>query len=460
MRQRVHASTRAVLAVAVSVAISFGLGGLVLAPSADAAVGYVVTRAVNVRSGPGTSYKVLGVLALGKSISGTKSSTGWVKISFQGGTGYVWGDYLKQAATTTTPTPTPTTTAGTVGTKVTTADLNLRTAPGLDSPIAKVLKKGTTLITTGTMSERWAQVSVDGGTYWVSSRYLADPTGTSLPATKYRAVTTAKLAMRTAANIDANSLRTLATGSTVAMSGTHSGSYSQIVHGGTVAWVLTGYLKTTTSGAPTLPKASGKRYVKVDEVNIRTTSASDSTVVGSATYGTVLSATGKTTSSRTQVIYNGALRWAYSAYLTSTKPTGTAPAAPSDDDLGSESLNRTNAYAHAVVKKIRATFPQIKTIYGWRMSSAYSSDHPAGRALDIMIPSYKSAAGKALGDKLARYLQDNHKALHVHYLIWRQRQWNVERNTNVTTGWKKMADRGSDNDNHMNHVHVTVYDPK
>ena len=459
MRQRVHASTRAVLTLATSVAIGFGLGGLVLAGAADAATGYVVTNAVNVRSGPGTSYKVLGVLALGKAVSGTRTSSGWVKISYRGGTGYVWGDYLKQA-TTTAPTPTPTTTSGTPGTKVTTADLNLRTAPGLDGPIAKVLKKGTTVTTTGTMSERWAEVSLDGRSYWVSSLYLADKTGTSLPATKYQAVTTATLAMRTAPRIDAKSLQTLATGSAVAMTGTHSGSYSQIVRDNTVAWVLTGYLKTTTSGAPTLPKASGKRYVKVDEVNIRRTSASDSAVVGSATYGTVLSATGTATSSRTQVIYNGALRWAYSAYLTSTRPTGTAPAPPSDDDLGSESLNRTNTYAHVVVKKIRAKFPQIKTIYGWRMSSAYSSDHPAGRALDIMIPSHKSAGGKALGDKIARYLQDNYKALHVHYLIWRQRQWNVERNTNVTTGWKKMADRGSDNDNHMNHVHVTVYDPK
>lgn len=94
------------------------------------------------------------------------------------------------------------------------------------------------------------------------------------------------------------------------------------------------------------------------------------------------------------------------------------------------------------------------------MSSAYSSDHPAGRALDIMIPDYKSAAGKALGNAIARYLQDNYGRLHVHYLIWRQRQWNVERNTNPTTGWRGMADRGTDTDNHLNHVHVSVYDVK
>ena len=145
------------------------------------------------------------------------------------------------------------------------------------------------------------------------------------------------------------------------------------------------------------------------------------------------------------MIFGGSARWAYTAYLSKSKPNGASDPAPTPggDNLGSSSLNKTNAYAHVVVKKIRAGFPAIKTIYGWRMSSAYSSDHPAGRALDIMIPSYKSSSAKALGDRIARYLQDNYKALHVHYIIWRQRQWNVERNTNVTTGRRRMSDRGT-----------------
>ena len=459
MPQRATATTRKVVAVVTGVALSFGLGDLALASIADAAVPYVATDAVNVRSGPGTSYKVIGVLALGKTISGSSTGNGWVKVAFQGTTGYVWGDYLKESA------PVPATTNDKAATKITTADVNVRKAPDLDSTIVKVLAKGSTVATTGTMSERWAQVRINGALYWMSSRYLADPDShATLPTVAYTAKTTAELAMRSSPQIGASSLGSLKAGSTVGLTGTHSGSYSQIVRGDAVAWLLTGYLDTSRSGptAPALPTAVGKRYVTVDEVNIRSTSAGNSRVVDTVQYGTVLLITGKTTSSRTEVIFGGSARWAYTAYLSKSKPNGASDPAPTPggDDLGSSSLNKTNAYAHVVVKKIRAGFPAIKTIYGWRMSSAYSSDHPAGRALDIMIPSYKSSSAKALGDRIARYLQDNYKALHVHYLIWRQRQWNVERNTNVTTGWRKMSDRGSDTDNHMNHVHVTVYDVK
>lgn len=385
MRTRAHATpptaglaaiTRVVLTTFISVALSFGLGGVILSDKADAATAYVATGSVNVRSGPGTTHTILGVLATGDAVTGDAPTDGWVKVTYKNATGYVSAKYLRAAS---------------------------------------------------------------------------DP---ELPAVKYNAKTTATLAMRQAPEIGAASNGNLAKGSTVALTGTHSGSYSQIVRQGRVAWVLTGYL-TIVGNGPALPRASGKRYVKVDEVNIRTTSAADSKVVGSATYGMVLSATGKTANKRTQVIFNGAARWAYTAYLTKTRPTGTAPPAD-EDDLGSTSLNRTNAYVKAIVRLIRAEFPEIKTMYGWRASSNYSSDHPGGRALDIMIPKYSTASGKALGDRIARYLQDDHKNLHIHYLIWRQRSWNVERNTAVTA-WKKMADRGGATANHYDHVHVSVY---
>ena len=86
------------------------------------------------------------------------------------------------------------------------------------------------------------------------------------------------------------------------------------------------------------------------------------------------------------------------------------------------------------------------------------------RAEDLIQACQARLSREGLSDAVdaagAFALQDNYKALQVHYLIWRKRQWNVERNTNVTTGWRKMSDRGSDTDNHMNHVHVTVYDVK
>ena len=99
---------------------------------------------------------------------------------------------------------------------------------------------------------------------------------------------------------------------------------------------------------------------------------------------------------------------------------------------------------------VRAKFPQITTIYGWRASSSYSEDHPSGRAVDFMVPSYKT--NKALGDKVAQYLIDNAEKLHVNYVIWRQRSYSIERGS-----WKKMEDRGGATANHLDHVHVSFF---
>ena len=366
---------RTVIAAATSIVLGFGLSGLALSSPADAATSYVATGSVNVRSGPGTSHPVLGVLAAGDAVSGGSASDGWVQVTYRDATGYVSATYLRTSGS-------------------------------------------------------------DG-----------QPTGT------YRARTTALLAMRKTPAIDAASNGDLKTGTEVSLTGTHSGSYSQIIWKNTVAWVLSGYLRVTGDG-PALPTSVGKRYVTALGLNIRATSAADGTVVGTVSKGTVLLITGTTAGDRSQVIFEGARRWASTKYLSKTRPG----AGSDGGSLGSESLDRTNANAKAIVRAIRAKFPTIKTIHGWRMSSAYSSDHPNGRALDIMIPKYSTAAGKALGDKIARYLQENHKKFQVRYLIWRQRNWNVERNLDFTKGWRKMADRGGVTANHYDHVHVSVYD--
>ncbi len=344
---------------------------------------------------------------------------------------------------------------------VTTADVNLRAEPDVNSAVVRVLRKGTPVTATGTTSGRFVQVTVDGVTNWVSGSYLAPASSPAepLPPVTSTARTTAVLAMRKAPAVDAASFGDLKKGTVLSLTGTHSGSYSQIVRADAAAWVLTGYLTRLGSG-PSFPKATGRRYVAVDEVNVRATSAADATVLGQVTLGTVLLVTGKTANKRTQVIFNGGPAWAYTSYLAKTKPsTGTVepPVTDPGGSLGSASLDRTKPTIKRIVRLIRAEFPAIKTMYGWRNSSSYSSDHPSGRALDIMIPRYKTSTGKALGDTIARYLQERHKELRVHYLIWRQRSWNVERSV-AFTNWRKMEDRGGDTANHYDHVHVSVYD--
>lgn len=88
----------------------------------------------------------------------------------------------------------------------------------------------------------------------------------------------------------------------------------------------------------------------------------------------------------------------------------------------------------------------VRTIYGFA-SRSYTSEHPLGRALDFMV--YSDAAK---GNAIAGYVQANASRLSVLYIIWQQRIWSPERNSE---GWRPMEDRGSPTANHMDHVHVS-----
>lgn len=71
------------------------------------ALGYFVTTdQLNMRSGPGTEYEVLGVLPVGKTVEVLAVEGEWYRISLEGGTAYIHADYVvpstPESTTTTT----------------------------------------------------------------------------------------------------------------------------------------------------------------------------------------------------------------------------------------------------------------------------------------------------------------------------------------------------------------------
>lgn len=98
---------------------------------------------------------------------------------------------------------------------------------------------------------------------------------------------------------------------------------------------------------------------------------------------------------------------------------------------------------------IEAQFPEITEIGGFREDPNFPNEHPAGKALDVMIPNWNTAAGKAYGDKVAQYLLANGAAMGVDYFLWQQQQWST-----ATGKPTAMGDRGGPTNNHMDHIHV------
>lgn len=114
-----------------------------------------------------------------------------------------------------------------------------------------------------------------------------------------------------------------------------------------------------------------------------------------------------------------------------------------------EGLNPGADYLRSLVMRM---WPQIKSIGGRRSEDGFG-EHSSGNAIDIMIPNYQTPQGMALGNAIAAFLANNASALDLNGFIWRRQSYGY--GGSFTQG-TPMEDRGDDNKNHMNHVHVIL----
>jgi uncharacterized protein YgiM (DUF1202 family) len=331
--------------------------------------------------------------------------------------------------------------------RTTTAAVNLRKGPGTTYKVSTVLPKGSLVTTAGKSSNGYARVIRGALTGWVASRYLAKTSGV-LPRVIGTKVATTALDIRTSSGADSRTLSEVKKGTVLSVPGASQSGRAQIVYRKAARWVTAKYLANPVSNLPkppALPKVTGTRYATA-ALNIRSTYQDKYTLIGEVPRGTKLSITGVVKNKRMQIIYLNAARWVTAQYLSTKKPTAGGGRNPYAMEKG------LKPNAIKVHRAILAAFPEITTFYGVRADPL--PDHPSGRAIDCMIPSYKSAAGKALGHKLSRWARTNAKKLGINYVIWDQHIWNNQR---AGDGWRYMASRGSDTANHKNHVHITVY---
>ena len=313
----------------------------------------------------------------------------------------------------------------------------------------RVLPEGTRVTTTGKASRGFAELINGSSTGWASMQYLASA-ASGLPPVVGTRVATVDLDIRTSSGSDAKTVAEVKKGTKLPVTGVVQNGRAQIIYQNAVRWVTAKYLsnpQVNLPALPGLPKITGVRYATTS-LNIRSTYKDSYTLITEVPRGTELDITGVIKQDRMQIVFQNAVRWVNNKYLSKTKPSGGSP-----DPSWAKVERNLQPNAIQVHRAIRAKFPQITTIYGWRRD--VTPDHPAGRALDLMIPNYKSSSGKKLGGEVATWLRTNARGLDVHYVIWNQRIWNIERDSE---GWRYMADRGGDSANHINHVHVTVWD--
>jgi len=122
------------------------------------------TSAVNLRTGPGTSFAVIVVVPANSRMMLTGSNvSGFSPVSFNGLAGWVSAAYLNEDGTVPEP----------AGTATATADLNLRSGPATSYAVLTVIPSGRSLTLTGQTSNGFHAVSWNGYNGWAFSSYLA-----------------------------------------------------------------------------------------------------------------------------------------------------------------------------------------------------------------------------------------------------------------------------------------------
>lgn len=132
---------------------------------------------LSVRKGAGTSYTKLGSLKKGTKVNVVSElSSGWVKIEFNGGYGYVSnvkGAYLEAVSNPSTPSEpsVPSTPEGSTTQYSATADINLRKTASWSGEIITVIKKGA-VVEFVSNNNGWTKVNYNGNTGYVPSTHI------------------------------------------------------------------------------------------------------------------------------------------------------------------------------------------------------------------------------------------------------------------------------------------------
>ncbi len=343
-----------------------------------------------------------------------------------------------------------------------TTSVNIRAAASASSARVGILYAGDKVQTISS-SNGWTAVNHNGKTAYVATAYLSTSSSVQKPSSSAGTgvvYSIANLNLRAGPSLSHPVAQVVAKGAKLSLTGSVTGTYSQVQYAGKTFWAATAYL-STTPGAPTqsLPATTGK--VRATAVlMIRTTSDKNFVSLGEVPTGTILNVSGVLKNGLAQVVWQSRVAWVNNSYVTLVSGSATRPVAPPSNGQGSEGtlnkgyssgLDQTNANTKKVVRHIWANYPSITTMYGWRRD--VTPDHPAGRAVDVMIPNYKS--NSALGTEISRYFRANAKQFNISYVIFNGHIWSAARDKE---GWRKMADRGGDTANHKDHVHINTYD--
>jgi uncharacterized protein YraI len=224
-------------------ALAVGGAGMVQQADARSTDSLIVnTEGARLRSGPGTSYRILTSLAKGTEVryladGGSANGYRWYKVRVlaTGKEGYMASNLLSAPGSNTGTDPVI------VGTAATTAYVNLRSGPSTSHQVLRVVASGAAVQISNTVQNGFRYVIHNGLAGWIADQYLSPGSGDDQSG-NYRTTTTA-LNLRAEPSTSAKILAVMPAGARVQLLHTGVGSFGNVNYNGMQGWAHLDYLK-------------------------------------------------------------------------------------------------------------------------------------------------------------------------------------------------------------------------
>lgn len=252
------------------------------------------------RSGPGTSFQVIGSLNKGTEAGFIEANNNWTKISLNGHIGWVSSQFMKSKQTSGSTNSKPSSNSGTskkTGT-ITASILNVRDQPNLQGRIVGKLKQNANVNITNER-ESWLEIEFGSSTAWIHRDFVAGisssvekPTQPTAPPQsptnqgKIGIVTASSLNVRDSGSLSGKIIGSLQQGNKVTIE-KEANNWSHItLSNGMKGWVASWYLEIQI-GKPTETPGTEQSTVKIlyNGTNIRSGSSTSHSVVARANEG-------------------------------------------------------------------------------------------------------------------------------------------------------------------------------
>ncbi|WP_419741659.1 SH3 domain-containing protein [Paraclostridium dentum] len=320
--------------------------------------GTVTASTLNVRSGYGTSYGVIGSISNGAKVEIVESKDGWYKIKYNGGYGYVSGDYIKVDESTTPPTN-PGETVKNTGV-VTATSLNVRSGYGASYSKIGTLSNGAKVEIVES-KDGWHKIKYNGGYGYVSGDYIkvdgstTPPTNPGETVKNTGVVTATSLNVRSGYGSSYSKIGTLSNGAKVEIVESKDG-WHKIKYNGGYGYVSGDYIKVDGSTAPpTNPGEIVKNtgVVTATSLNVRSGYGSSYSKIGTLSNGAKVEIV-ESKNGWYKIKYNGGYGYVSGDYIkvdgSTTPPTNPGETVKNTGVVTATSLNVRSGYGSSYSK--------------------------------------------------------------------------------------------------------------